>query len=1388
MKTSFLRRAGALLLSLALACSLLTLPASADDTTTPPAAVTVDSVTVTPSSEQLEISQTVKLSATVVPNPSNGSISQNVTWGSGNTAVATVGNDGTVTAVAPGTATITATSDVDPTKSGTCNITVKTPASSNIPVSSISVSPSSSSLDVGKTQQLTATVLPANAAEKGVRWVSANTRIATVDADTGLVTAVSEGDTMITALAKDASGKFGTCSITVTVPPADVSAITLIPEADTVSPGASITIKAQVTPENAADKTLTWESSNPKLSIVANSNTQSATLNVPANTPLGTMTTITATSNSVRGYCAIQVVAPNPPGIKEVVINSPTTNEFKFVDPNSTFKLTATAYPQDATESDRRILWKSDNDAVATVSSDGTVRGISPGEATITAYSAGDDSIFASRAIEVSGILLSYIKKSPTGGQGQTIQLSPSSTPVEIPQYRDILVNYQVFGHAKLKIINWESTNNTVAQVISGRVTANFPGENVTISANVAGTSYTNSFKVQVVEDVAEAISVSMGANPTYSFSNLLSTLNSRSQSKAGAPLESVYNLKVSTKNGILYYNYSYPESPGHGVGGTERFYYQPSAQGQLALKDVTFVPVAGLSGTAIVDYNAAATNGTTFTGTIRIEATSSGDVSYSTAADTPVTFSAEHFSAVCKSRTGRAISYVNFDQPSSSRGTLYQDYSPVGLYSPKVNNATRYYATSRPTINQVTFVPAAGFQGDVDIPYRCTDSSGASFTGVVAVRVSAPNGTQNGNVEYSVAINQRRSLNGEDFNDACQRATRANLNYIRFDSLPSSSAGTLYLDYSSGSNSGTRVTTSRNYYRNTSPRISYITFVPASGYSGTVTIPFTGTNTSGTTFGGNLIIHVGDGTGTVHYNTPRNQSVSFSAYDFNDACRWANGTTLNYIRFTSLPSSSTGTLYYGGTSGTRVTTGTDYRRNGSPALSSITFVPATGYTGTVSIPFTGYDTNGSRFDGTVTIAVGTGSGQLVSYSVTAGGAVRFNASDFNNACRSATGDTLNYIRFDASTTSYGSLYYQYNTSSRTGTAVSTGYGYYYSGSGRLLNDVTFAASSAGTAAIGYTGYSTRGTSFSGTVEVRVNAAATASFTGIRYTGSSAPVAFRAADFQNACQASLGTTLSSVQFTALPGVGRLYQNYSGPARTGTGVSSASRYSVQDLSQISYLPKAEYQGQITIPYTAYDTSGGTHSGTVEIQLSNSYCTSSFSDVAYGWDWAKPSIEFLRQSGITNGYSNSTFRPGQPISRGEFTLMVCRAFQFSTTGNSGFPDVPANSVYAGAIASARDLGIVQGNNGRFQPDRPITRQSAMTMICRAMDAAGQPVPSASTSLLSSYRDGGQVSAHARSSVAALVQLGAVRGTQDMRLNPGANISRAEMAVILHRVLAQ
>ncbi len=1300
MKSRFLRRAGSFLLALALACSLLTVPAAADD-------ITGLSVTANPT--EIESGGSTTLTLTGAPEgatiawasnkPQVLSIPSNSTTDSCTATAGTVTQSETVTV----TATVTNVKDDGTTDSGSASstVTVKAPqVTPPQPAATLRIDPNSASVPAGGTVKLTALV--ENALASGVRWVCLNNKV--------MLSPTSGRETTVTVL-------------------------------ESAEPGTIFNVEARL--ENSA----------------------------------------------VSSVCVIRVSEPQAPNVREVLINSPNTTAYQYLDPGSTLILDAAAYPQDAPEDDRRLIWTSSDESVAKVNSKtGEIRGVAPGKTTIRATARGDATKYAERDIEVSGIKLSYVEKSTSGGQGQTVQLTENSI-VELFQYRDILVLTEPFGDARYKSVNWESSNNTLAQVINGRVTANYPGTGTEIRASVAGTGYSSSFKVDVKEDVAQAVTVNMGSEPSYSFSGVLSELDRRSRDKAGGPLDCVYSLKVSTKNGVLYYKYASPETPGHGVGGTERYYYQPTGQGQMALRDVTFVPLPGFDGVAVVDYNAVSTIGTTFSGTIRIEATATGDVSYSTTVDQPVSFSAEHFSAVCKGRTGRSISYVTFGLPSSSRGTLYYNYSPSGQYSPKVNTSTRYYASSSPSIDDITFVPAKGYTGDVDVPYRCTDSSGTSYSGTVRIRVYGANGEGSSNVEYSIGRNQRRSLNGSDFNDACQRAAGGTLNYIRFTSLPSSSTGTLYLNYNSSSSR--KVATNQNYYRNSTPRISSITFVPASNYRGTVTIPFTGTSTTGATFSGDLILHVDDGAGTVHYNTPKGQAVTFAAGDFNDAGQDITGRTLDHIRFTSLPSSSAGILYYNyhSSSSYRASTGTDYYRSSSPSISNLTFVPASGYTGTVSIPFTGYDADSVRFNGTVTISVGGGGSQIVSYNAAANGFVRFNASDFNSACRSATGDTLNYVRFDLPSSQYGTLYHQYNSASRTGNTVGSSTGYYYSNNSRLLGDVSFAASSiSGTVTFGFTGYSTRGDSFNGTVEITITGSSSASSL-IRYTGSSAhPISFRAADFQSACQAALGTQLSYVQFNSLPYTGHLYQNYSSPARTGTGVNTATHYSSQQLSQISYLPKAEFQGTLTIPYTAVDTQGTRHSSTVELQLSNGYCAATFADTAGGWDWAKPSIEFLRSSGITAGYSNNTYRPGQSISRGEFTLMVCRAFQFSTGGSSGFPDVPANSTYAGAVAAARDLGIVQGNNGRFQPDRPITRQSAMTMICRALEAAGQSLPAADAGLLSSYADGYQVSAFARPSVAALVQMGAVRGNSASRLNPGAAISRAEMAVILHRVLTR
>ncbi|MCI9578676.1 MAG: hypothetical protein HFF98_07500 [Oscillibacter sp.] len=1295
-----------------------------------------------------------------------------------------------------------------------CSLLTLPVSAADIP--GLSITADKTELDSGGSTTLRLTGAPTGA-DIDIEWTSTQAALSLsprtdktiCDITAGTVTGPDTVEVEVTATVKNGAGDSGSavCIVTIKpeepdpvdppdpIPPAkpDIT-VKLDKNSASLPIGGSLTLKADVTAPEGTNTTLNWNPSDKsKFRLdVSPYDSHTATITTSSSAKPGDRVTLIAYSQEDPGasdYCVIEVVAAASPQVSSVQITTTPTNDGRnYVDlgAGNEVTLVATVSPAGVSEEDGRITWTSSDTSIARVNPNtGEITGVAPGEATITAEAGGKTD---ERKIEVSGILLSYVDKSTTGGKGETVRLFEDSV-VDIYQYRDLSIVYEVFGNARNKTIGWESSNNSVAQVLAGRVTAHYPGSDVTITATAEGTYCHASFKVRVLEDVAQAILVDMGSEPSYSFSGLLYELDRRSQDKAKGPLDCVYSLKVSTENGVLYYKYTSPETPGHGVGGTERYYYQPTGQGQMALKDVTFIPLPGFDGTAVVNYNAVATNGTTFSGTIRIEATATGDVSYSTAIDQPVSFAAEHFSAVCKGRTGRAIGYVTFGLPSSSRGTLYYNYSPTGQYSPKVNNSTRYYASSSPSIDDITFVPAKGYSGDVDIPYRCTDSSGASYSGTVRIRVYGANGEGTGSVEYSIGRNQRKSLNASDFNSACQRAVNGTLNYIRFNSLPSSSAGTLYLNYRNSSS--TKVTTGRNYYRSGTPRISDISFVPASNYSGTVTIPFTGTSSGGTTFSGSLVFHVDDGTGTVHYNTPKGQSVTFGSGEFNDACYSITGRALSRIRLTSLPSSGTGVLYYNyyNASSSRASTGTDYRRSGTPSISSLTFVPAAGYVGTVTIPFTGYDENNTRFNATVTISVGGGSGRSIFYSVPANGFVRFGAADFNSACRSATGDALSYVRFDLPAFQYGSLYYQYNTASRTGGTVSSSTGYYYSNTSPLLGDVGFAASStAGTATFGYTGYSTRGDSFTGTVEITISGSAAVSSV-IRYTGSAAhPIPFRAADFQNACQAALGNQLSYVQFSSLPYSGRLYQNYSGPVRTGTGVSSGTHYGPQQLGQISYLPKAEFQGTLTIPYTAYDTKGGSHSSAVELQISNGYCAATFSDTASGWDWAKPSIEFLRSSGVTNGYSNNTYRPGQSISRGEFTLMICRAFQFSTGGSSGFPDVPAGSTYAGAVAAARDLGIVQGNNGRFQPDRPITRQSAMTMICRAIEAAGQSLPVADAGLLSSYADGSQVSAFARPSVAALVQMGAVRGNSASRLNPGAAISRAEMAVILHRVLTR
>ena len=142
------------------------------------------------------------------------------------------------------------------------------------------LSPKTGSVEVGKKLTLSAAILPDNADDLGIIWISSNPSIATVEPANGkvvvmgIVTGVAEGTVTITAKSSANDNLFDTCIVTVTgqpQPPVPVlpTGITLNPSGTaSVESGKTLQLTATVLPENADDKTVTWQSSDPAVAVV----------------------------------------------------------------------------------------------------------------------------------------------------------------------------------------------------------------------------------------------------------------------------------------------------------------------------------------------------------------------------------------------------------------------------------------------------------------------------------------------------------------------------------------------------------------------------------------------------------------------------------------------------------------------------------------------------------------------------------------------------------------------------------------------------------------------------------------------------------------------------------------------------------------------------------------------------------------------------------------------------------------------------------------------------------------------------------------------------------------------------------------------------------------
>lgn len=1031
----------------------------------------------------------------------------------------------------------------------------------------------------------------------------------------------------------------------------------------------------------------------------------------------------------------------------------------------------------------------SSDTSVATITEGNKITGVSPGEAAITVTTA-DGAKTATTKIEVSGFILkandNILAKSGGDGKGElAMELGRSQTLV-----------CTTYGKAKDYVeFIWQSEDRMVVYAIGTGTTCQITARSVGSTAVILTAGGKEAKFTVKVSDSSALEGGTITAGTPYKPSTMLAEI----RKNCPDTLSYISNLSVSPNQGVLYYGYKTPADTGFGVGNEK--YYITKTTGQRNFSDVTFVPRAEFSGTATITYMAFNTRGESVGGSIRLTIKAIDDVSYTTLKDTPLVFQGGDFNTICRVRTGHELSYVTFTLPAASQGVLYYNYTGEAAYAEKVIDGTQYFRSRSPYLDSITFLPASGFTGSVRIDYRAVDTSGLAYNGRATINVGTGNGSttspEEGDVNYRAAAGDPVDFRASDFNDACWEALDGTLDYIKFTEI-SSNQGELRYNYRSSANPGSQVSESTRYYRNDSPSISNITFVPSSDHTEAVTLKFTGYGVGGERFEGTVVIdYTGKaGGGNISYTVRAGRPAEFETADFNELCQNKLGNSLDYVCFDDLPSSSRGTLYRNYTSsgsGTRVDEDDRISRTN---LSRVAFVPNRSYSGTVDIGFTGYDTKGNSFSGTVTIQVDdSGASEGISYSTRPGGSVLFNASDFNDVCREVTGASLNYVRFELPASSRGTLYYKYDSDKPAEVKESTSY--YRSGSGRLLDDITFVSNSnfAGTVEISYTGYSSGSGQFSGSVLITVAAPRAET---IYLTAGSAPIQLSSAAFRQACSTVLTQGLSYVRFTSLPDTraGRLYENYV-DAASGYQASTGSPYYLTGspgIDQLTFVPQSGYQGTATINYTGYGAGGDQVSGTVEIAISNGGsgginipAVSSFSDMA-NYSWATTAVEYLSQTGVVNGIGNGRFGPEQTIQRCDFTLMLCRAFRFDMIGGNSFPDIPAGSYYGSAVTTAKSLGIVTGSNGLFMPTSALSRQDAMLMLKRAMVAAGWSVPSGAEGSLSRFSDGAQVSGYARDAVASMVQMGVVTGDGANRLKPWEPISRAEMAVILYRVLAR
>ncbi len=443
--------------------------------------VPVESIAIDKETLELVEGDSATLTATVSPDNASD---KTYAWTSSNPDVATVAEDGTVTAIAPGNTTITATSN-DGGKTASCEVSV---AKRVIPVESVTLS-GETSVTAGDTVTFTYTITPSDATVQDVKWSSSDESVIKVDAD-GTAVVLKNGVATITVTTVDGEK---TASAKILASPLLVSSLSLDVTSLTLAAGEEGKLVATVAPENATNKELSWKSLSTSVATV------DAEGNVKAVKPGTAKIRVSTTDGSkLNAECEVTVTKA-----KVAVTGVSLDNTLLLISVGESRKLSATVKPSGATN--KEVSWASSNESVATVDSNGNVKGLKEGSATITVTTKDGSKTATCKVtvskpvstIAVTGVSLNKTSLSLTVGESQSLSATVSPS------------------NASDKSVSWKSSDTSVATVDgSGNVKAVKAGT-ATITVTTKDGSKTATCKVTVSKPVSTIAVTGVSLNKT---------------------------------------------------------------------------------------------------------------------------------------------------------------------------------------------------------------------------------------------------------------------------------------------------------------------------------------------------------------------------------------------------------------------------------------------------------------------------------------------------------------------------------------------------------------------------------------------------------------------------------------------------------------------------------------------------------------------------------------------------------------------------------------------------------------------------------------------------------------------------------------------------------